>query len=109
LTAARQSAAEIVSSAVRSQVFSESEASVILGVLRAKFNASGVAQDLTREGLLEANDTAKNQLESVAELSGMLSLRLKIYFDRRSKSFDSLANLLKKSAETESALAANIK
>lgn len=64
---------------------------------------------VTVADLETAKETVKMKLDSLSEMGEMESLRLQMAMDRMSKLMATLANLLKKSSDTASAITQNIK
>jgi hypothetical protein len=54
-------------------------------------------------------ENLKNRLDSMSEMGEMLSLRLQMAMDRRSKLMETLSNIMKKISSTESAIVQNLK
>ena len=70
------------------------------------FSADTVADYTT---LRELQDEIKNELDSMSELAETQSLRLQMAMDRISKFMTILSNILKKAADTQSAIIQNMK
>ena len=47
--------------------------------------------------------------DSLSEASEIMSLRLQMYMDRRSKAIEALSNLMKKQSDTSSTIISNLK
>ncbi len=75
--------------------------------LAAKLKAH---QDSADKDLLRSASAAiASQLDSYAELSEQMQLRLQMAMDRRAKFIEALSNLMKKQSDTASAIISNLK
>lgn len=63
----------------------------------------------SKEDLCAVVEDIKNKLDSLSELGEMESLRLQMAMDRRSKLMSTLSNLMKRWADTASAITQNLK
>ena len=57
----------------------------------------------------QVSDVAAGQLQSLSDLTQELQQRLQMIMDRRAKSFEALANIMKKQSDTAAAIVANLK
>jgi hypothetical protein len=64
---------------------------------------------VTYDDLCGVKDEIKNRLDSMSELGEMVSLRLQMAMDRRSKMMSTLSNILKKISDTDSTIVQNLK
>jgi hypothetical protein len=74
-------------------------------------NAKAIERDLLemQSGLLAVRADLQADLDSMNEMSEMVSMRLQMAMDRRSKFVETLSNVLKKIADTQDAIVQNMK
>jgi hypothetical protein len=76
-------------------------------------NVEKAAMQLTHSGSLEelkaAEDKAKNDLDSIGDLSSLAQMRLQQMMERRSKVLETLSNVMKKMAQLSDSIISNTK
>jgi hypothetical protein len=92
------------------------QALLIVAAHQSDYQVQALADDLLltrrrirRAGTDDPVDPAKDQLDSLTELSEMESLRLQMALDRRSKFIEALSNVMKKMSDTNDAIIENLK
>jgi predicted nucleotidyltransferase len=58
---------------------------------------------------LHGNSEIKNNSDNLNDMTEMQQLRLQMYMDRRQKAMETISNLMKKIADTESSIIQNLK
>ena len=104
----RQSAKDALRGYFPSVTTQELEVLVFYLICRVAIAEAKVGQ-VSKKDIGRAEETVKEQLDTLSEMGEMESLRLQMSMDRLSKLTATLSNLLKKASETAAGITQNIK